>query len=235
MPLPNRLLLLSSSRAAGSGFLDPYAGLLRAALGTGRRGVFLPFAAVTVAWNDYAAQAEARFASLGVALAPLHTAADPAAALAAIDLIVVGGGNSFRLLHEMQQRDLLAPVRARIAQGATYLGWSAGANLACPTIRTTNDMPIVAPAGLAALGLAPFQINPHYTDAAPPGHMGESRDQRLAELLALDPAVTVLGLREGSALRVEGGAIELVGPHSARLFRAGAAPRELPPGMLDFA
>jgi dipeptidase E len=163
----------------------------------------------------------------------LHRSADPAAALAAAEVVVVGGGNTFRLLHEVQRRGLLAPLRARIAAGASYLGWSAGANLACPTIRTTNDMPIVATEGLGALGLVPFQINPHYLEVRAEGFHGETREQRLAELLALDPTVTVVGLREGSALRVTAQRVELWGPHPARLFRAGAAPRELPPGALE--
>ena len=111
-----------------------------------------------------------------------------------------------------------------------YIGWSAGANFACPTIRTTNDMPVVDPGGFGALGLVPFQINPHYTDRKMKGHGGESRDDRIAEFVKMNPAVAVLGLREGSLVKVEGArATLLLGP-GARLFRQGRKAKDLKPG-----
>lgn len=224
------LLLLSSSRVAGHGYLDAYHGELARFLGGRGRAVFLPFAGVTVGWDEYAALVGERLGRFGCAVEGLHLAADPAAAIAAADVVVVGGGNSFALLQQVQQRGLLAPIRARLRAGGRYLGWSAGANLACPTIRTTNDMPIVEPAGFAALGAVPFQINAHYNDAQLPGHMGETRDQRLAEFLVANPTVTVVGLREGSALRVQAGRTELSGAHAAKLFRHGQPPVEVAPG-----
>lgn len=134
------------------------------------------------------------------------------------DLILVGGGNTFQLLKECRERGLLKAIRRRVRAGARYLGWSAGANLACPTIRSTNDMPIVDPGGLDALGLLPFQINAHYLSVALPGHHGETRDQRLAEFARVNPRLPVLGLPEGDWLRVCGRSVTLGGPHPAVWF-----------------
>lgn len=227
------LLLLSSSRVAGHGYLDAYEGELAAFLGRRARAVFLPYAGVTVGWDEYTALVAERLGRLGCEVEGLHRAADPTAAVAAAEVVVVGGGNSFALLKELHGRGLVPAIRSRLAAGGRYLGWSAGANVACPTIRTTNDMPIVEPPTLAALGLVPFQINPHYTDAVAPGHMGETRDQRLAEFLVANPSVPVLGLREGSGLRVRDGRTVLTGPHALKLFRHGAAALELAPGALS--
>jgi dipeptidase E len=172
--------------------------------------------------------ARRRFAKMGYALVPAHRVA-PAQARHCAGF-VAGGGNTFRLLHEMQRRGWLAALGRRVRAGAPFVGWSAGANLAAPTIRTTNDMPIVEPRSLEAMGLVPFQLNPHYTERTLARHGGESRDQRLAEFLALNPRVPVLGLREGSLLRREGNRLGLrLGP-GARLFRRGRAPRDLAAG-----
>ncbi|HVJ22716.1 MAG TPA: dipeptidase PepE, partial [Burkholderiales bacterium] len=134
------------------------------------------------------------------------------------ELIVVGGGNTFQLLRECRNRKLLAEIARRVRSGTKYLGWSAGANLACPTIRTTNDMPIVDPGRLDALGLLPFQLNPHYLSVALPGHHGETRDQRLAEFARVNPHLPVLGLPEGDWLRIAGKSVTLGGPHPAIWF-----------------
>jgi dipeptidase E len=135
-------------------------------------------------------------------------------------------------LKEVRTRGLLEAISRRVSAGIPYVGWSAGANLACPTIKTTNDMPIVDPGGLDALGLVPFQINPHYTNAHPPGHQGETRDQRLAEFAQVNPDLPVVGLPEGDWLRVSGGTLELHGPHPAVLFSGTAAPAAVRPGPL---
>ncbi len=229
------LLLLSSSRVAGHDYLDAYEGELAPFLGGRSRAVFLPFAGVTVDWDAYSALVAERLGRLGCMVEGLHRAVDPLAAIAAADVVIVGGGNSFALLKALHDQRLLAPIRARLAAGGRYLGWSAGANVACPTIRTTNDMPIVEPPSLAALALVPFQINPHYTDVIAPGHMGETRDQRLAEFLVANPAVPVLGLREGSALRIRDGRAVLTGPHALKLFRHGQAAVEVAPGEVSIS
>ncbi len=224
-----KLLLLSNSRNAGGGWLDHAEPLIREFLGAGRRKIlFVPFAAVTMSFDAYAAMAAKRFAKMGYAVTGAHrTMPLP---IRKFDAIVVGGGNTFRLLAEARRRKWLAPIRASVKAGVPFIGWSAGANLACPTIRTTNDMPVIDPRGFDALGLVPFQVNPHYTEKKLKGHGGESRDDRIAEFLAVNPAVAVLGIREGSLVKVEGAKAKLLLGPGARLFRHGRKPRDLKTG-----
>lgn len=224
-----RLLLLSNSRNPGGGWLDHAEHEIRDFLGPPAAPLlFFPFAAVSMSFDAYAAMARKRFAKMGYSLLGAHKL--PSSGAAKAGGFIAGGGNTFRLLDEMQRRGWLKAVERQARKGKLYIGWSAGSNLACPTIRTTNDMPVIEPASLSAMGLLRFQLNPHYTERTLAGHGGESRDQRIAEFLALNPRVKVLGLREGSLLRVEGRKLELrLGP-GARLFRKGAKPRDLKPG-----
>jgi dipeptidase E len=220
-----KLLLLSNSRNPGGGWLDHAESEIRDFLGPpgGKNAaplLFFPFAAVSMTFDAYAEMARQRFSRFGyrVLNANRHDST------AKVGGFVTGGGNTFRLLYEMQRRGWLARVRRSVRAGTPYIGWSAGANLACPTIRTTNDMPVIEPRSLSALGLLPFQLNPHYTERSLAGHGGETRDQRIAEFLALNPKLQVLGLREGSLLRLEGRELRLkLGP-GGRLFRKGKKP-----------
>jgi dipeptidase E len=234
------LLLLSNSRKPGGGWLDHAEPLIRELLGSGRRRVlFLPFAAIGMSFDAYTAMAAQRLARMGCIVRGAHRIARRTPA--DFDAVVVGGGNTFRLLAETRARGWLAPLRRAVRTGLPYLGWSAGANLACPSIRTTNDMPVVDPGGFAALDLVPFQINAHYTERSLRGHGGETRDQRIAEFLAMNPGVPVLGLREGSLVHVEPAgttgarrgkahrATLLLGP-GARLFRHKRPVRDLAAG-----
>jgi dipeptidase E len=219
------LLLLSSSRVHGSGYLDYAADDLRSHLAAVSRVLFVPFAMHDLA--AYAGRVRDRFRGLGLEVDSVHDAADPRRAVERSEAIFVGGGNTFRLLAALQRTRLLGPIRERVLAGAPYVGSSAGTNLACPTIMTTNDMPIVEVDGLSALGLVPFQINPHYFDADPAStHQGETREQRIAEFLEENDAV-VVGLREGAVLAVRGERVELRGTAGARVFRRGEGPREL--------
>jgi dipeptidase E len=227
-----RLLLLSNSRMPDGRYLaHALEAIARTAAGR-RRALFLPFAGTTIGWDDYAANVHGALAPLGLEVVAAHRADEPAAALAAAELVLVGGGNTFRLLHEARRRGWLGPIRDAVRGSLPYVGWSAGSVLAGPTIRTTNDMPIVDPGGLDALALVPFQLNCHYTDAMPPGHQGETRRQRLAEYLVLSPRDAVIGLPEGDWLTVEDGAVALHGPFDGWLFRAGRDPAALAPGPL---
>mgnify|MGYP001028008254 FL=1 len=158
---------------------------------------------------------------MGVNVTGIHTVADPIAAIENAELVIVGGGNTFQLLKESRERGLLTPIVDVVKRGALYVGWSAGANLACQTIRTTNDMPIVDPKGFDALGLFPLQINPHFTNALPEGHKGETREQRIRELLVVAPELTVIGLPEGNWIQVANGEATLGGPRTTYVFRAG--------------
>ena len=224
-----RLLLLSNSRNAGGGWLDHVEPLIVELIGAGRRKIlFVPFAAVTITFDAYVAMASKRFARMGYSVTGAHKTTP--ASIRNFDAVVVGGGNTFNLLAETRARGWLAPIRSRVNAGVPYMGWSAGANLACPTIRTTNDMPVVDPKGFDALGLVPFQVNPHYTEKRIRGHGGESRDDRIVEFLKVNPTVAVLGIREGSLVKVEGArATLLLGP-GARLFRQARKARDLKAG-----
>jgi dipeptidase E len=222
------LLLLSNSRNPGGDYLaharEAFAGLL----GRRRRAWFVPFAAVTVTWDDYTQLVQSALAPLAVTVTGAHRDPRPDD----YDAMLVGGGNTFHLLREGRARGLLEPMRQLARGGMPYAGWSAGANLTCPTIRTTNDMPIVDPGGFDALGLVSFQINPHFTNALPPGHQGETREQRLAEFVAANPDVPVLGLPEGDWLTVHDSAVTLHGPRDAVWIAHGAPMRTLAPGAL---
>jgi dipeptidase E len=226
-----RLLLLSNSRNAGQGYLEHALGTLKDFLGTTReRVLFVPYAGVRLSYADYADTVRDRFEAAGYALDSIHDADDPLQALDRAEAIAVGGGNTFHLLREVAENGLLPRIRARVNEGMPYVGWSAGANLACPTISTTNDMPIVEPPGFEALGLVPFQINPHYTDAHPQGHQGETRPERIQEYCIANPEVPVVGLPEGTMLRVEGDRLTLLGDRPARLFHGEDEPTEHAPG-----
>ncbi|ARP96700.1 dipeptidase PepE [Bordetella genomosp. 13] len=229
-------LLLLSNSSSEAGYLVhalPAIRELGQALPADASAVFVPFAGVTRDWDDYATLVGDALADLGWNIQPLHRAEDPVAALEAASVIIVGGGNTFNLLRELRRRELMPLMARRVREGASYLGWSAGSNLACPTICTTNDMPIVDPGSFDALALVPFQINPHYTNAHPPGHRGETRMQRLAEFCAASPAMPVLGLPEGTGLRVRDDGMELVGPHDATLFLGRREPAVLRPGKVE--
>ena len=218
--MKNDLLLLSNSQLHGRAFLDHAMGAIAEFVAKKRSVLFVPFALAD--HDGYTARIRAALEALGVEVVGLHTSKRPREAVESADVIYVGGGNTFRLLAGVQSRRLLEPVRRRVAEGGLkYLGSSAGTNLSCPTIRTTNDMPIVEPRSFEAFGLVPFQINPHYLDPDPTStHMGETREQRIEQFLE-ENAVPVLGMREGAWLRRRGGKLLLGGTTGARLFRRG--------------
>jgi dipeptidase E len=228
-----RLLLLSNSRRAGTAYLEwalPALADFFAAGGV-RRVLFVPYAGVDVGADDYLARVAPPFATLGIAVDGVHTAPDPVAAVLAAEAVVVGGGSTWKLLREVRAARLLRAIRLRALRGMPYAGWSAGANLACPTIMTTNDMPICDPGGLDALGLVPFQINPHYLHGNPPGFQGETREERIREFGVLNPRTWVAGLRECTGLRLEEGRLALFGDGgTCRVFRHGREPVEVEPG-----
>jgi dipeptidase E len=225
------LLLLSNSRNTGGEYLAHAMEAFADLLGGRRRAWFVPFAGVTVDWDAYTVMVQAALAPLGVEVTGAHGGAPPDG----FDALLVGGGNTFCLLRECRRRGLLEPMRRMATAGTPYAGWSAGANLTCPTIRTTNDMPIVDPGGFDALGLLGFQINPHFTNAMPPGHQGETREQRLLEFVTANPEVHVLGVPEGDWVRARGQHLELHGPKDAVWVCHGEPVSAVPPGPLPGA
>lgn len=226
------LLLLSNSKTPDGGYLTHALEPTRSLLRGRKKALFIPYAGVTVSWDEYTDKVREAFTPLGLQIESIHAIANAYEALESTEIIIVGGGNTFQLLKCCREQGLLPRIAARVRAGAAYIGWSAGANLACPTICSTNDMPIVEPGGFAALGLVDFQINPHYTNALPVGHQGETRNQRLEELLRANPHMRVVGLPEGDWLRVSGELVALCGPYPAVLFRSASEPQTLPPGNL---
>ena len=230
-----RLLLLSNSTNFGGTFLGHAGDALQRTLGSSVTEVlFIPYAAVRLTFDDFTARVAERFGPLGYGVRSVHQERDRPQAVLRAQAIVVGGGNTFHLLAMLYQEQLIEPMRERVAQGAPYVGWSAGANLACPTIRTTNDMPIVEPPSFNALGLVPFQINPHYTDARIPNHGGETRGERLQEYLAANPATTVIGLPEGTMLELHGDVVTYSGDQQAMVLQHGKEPKRISGGPLSY-
>jgi len=215
-----QLLLLSNSTLPGEPFFQWPKAHVQAFLIGRARVAFVPLAAVPEQQAMYVEKVAAVFAEFNLTLIPLMGEMDMKKALDSADAVAVGGGNSFLLLRSLYRTGLVRSISERVRGGMPYLGWSAGSNVACPTIMTTNDMPIVESPSLKAMHLIPFQINPHYTEATIQGHGGESRDQRIAEYLAMNTQMPVVGLREGSLLHVKDNRITLTGA-DMQLFRSG--------------
>ena len=223
-----KLLLISNSTLHGGGYLEHCERELRRVLEGVTGLVFVPYALAD--WDAYTATARTRFEELGIDVAGVHEDGDPRAAIAGAQAVFTGGGNTFRLLKRLQDLELVEPLRARAFAGMPYIGSSAGSNVACRSIHTTNDMPIVHPGSLAALALVPFNLNPHYIDPDPSSrHMGETRAERIQQFHE-EEAAPVVGLREGASLLVEGDTVELCGTRGAVLFERDADPRELETG-----
>jgi dipeptidase E len=220
-----RLLLISSSNVFGYGFLDHAEPEIRRILEGMRRVAFIPFALKDR--DGYTAKIRERLTTMDVAeVVQVHGSAE----IESADVVFVGGGNTFRLLGELYARGLVDAIRTRVRAGTPYIGSSAGTVISAPTMKTTNDMPIVQPPSFEAFGFVPFQINPHYLDPEPGStHQGETREERIREFLE-ENDTPVVALREGTMLRVEEQATTLIGIRNARLFRSGAYPLEIEPG-----
>jgi dipeptidase E len=223
-----RVLLISNSTLYGSSYLDHAESEIRDFLGNVKNILFVPFALYD--HDAYASMARERFQKMNYDLTSIHTIADMSQAMKKADAIFIGGGNTFRLLKALYDFDLLHSIRRRVHEGLPYIGSSAGAIVAGPTIKTTKDMPVVQPASFDSLGLVSFQISPHYLDPDPNStHMGETQEERINQFLEENDA-PVVGLREGTMLLVENDAITLKGTTDARIFRRGHGPSEVEPG-----
>jgi len=223
-----KLLLISNSTMSGEPYLDYPKHEIRKFLGDKTvNALFIPYAAVTFSYDLYESKVEERFAEIGHHITSVHHFSDPVEAVQNAEAIVVGGGNTWQLVRMMHDNRLMEAIRNKVIHGTPYIGWSAGSNVTCPTLQTTNDMPVVDPKGFDCMGLIPFQINPHYLDANPKGHGGETREQRIEEFLEINPEITVVGLREGTMLKYENNSLKLIGDRSARIFKKGDLPLEL--------
>jgi dipeptidase E len=223
-----RLLLISNSTMPGEAYLDYPKHEIKQFLGKQPLTVlFIPYAAVTFSFGLYEQKVAERFSELGHQVKSIHHFSDPVQAVKEAEVIIVGGGNTWQLVRMMHDNQLMEVIHEKVMSGTPYIGWSAGSNVACPTLRTTNDMPIIDPKSFNTTNLVPFQINPHYLDANPEGHGGETREQRIEEFLEINPDIYVVGLREGTMLLVEGKQMRLIGKRTARIFKNGTNPVEL--------
>ena len=212
-----RLLLISSSKVHGYGYLDHSESAIREFVGTRKHIAFVPFAIADRA--GYTSTVRERLGRMNYDVVEVKSARDLEA-----DAIFVGGGNTFRLLKTLYDLKLIDAIRERVRSGVLYMGSSAGSVIAAPTMKTTNDMPIDQPPSFDALGFVPYQINAHYIDADPSTtHQGETRDQRLAEYLE-ENATPVIGIREGTMLRVDDDITTIIGSKAAKIFRRGEEP-----------
>jgi dipeptidase E len=216
-----RLLLSSNSTLQGEPYLNFCKGNINEFLAESNveNVIFIPFAAIRFSYESYEKMVIDGLGNDKLSVKSIHRFENKKKALEEADAIVVGGGNTFHLLHQLYHFDLVDSIRTKVAAGTPYIGWSAGSNLACPSVKTTNDMPIIFPPSFDGLNLIPFQINPHYIHGNPSGHNGETREERLEEFLEKNKPMTVVGLREGTLIQVEGDQIQLIGDREMRVFQ----------------
>ncbi len=224
------LLLISNSTNAGEAYLQYPIQQIASFLKGIKEVVFVPYAAVTFSYDEYEAKVQHRFDEIGIKVRSIHRSKNPRRDILQAEAICVGGGNTFALTKKMQEQGLMSAILRKVKADTPYVGWSAGSNVTCPTICTTNDMPIVQPESFKAIGAVKFQINPHYLDANPEGHAGETREQRILEYIEANPRRWVVGLREGCMLHLHDGKLELIGKRPMRIFKKGMKPFEVQPG-----
>lgn len=224
------LLLLSNSTMKGHPYLEWPQKYLKDFLHNVKKVAFVPYAGVTMNYDEYTSSITEALDSFDLNIIGIHSVKDKIAFIKEVDCIMVGGGNTFSLLSVLQSEKLINPIKEAVAGGCKYVGWSAGSNMACPTLKTTNDMPIEQPESFNALGLISYQINPHFTNATIPNHGGESRELRIREYLVRNASSVVVGLPEGMLIEVHGESTELKGTGEAFLFKAGSQPLVMKPG-----
>ncbi|SHF18262.1 dipeptidase PepE [Dysgonomonas macrotermitis] len=223
-----KLLLLSNSTNPGESYLGYPKQAIKSFLGEQPLNiVFIPYAAVTFSYDEYVDKVNGSLQEVNIQVRGIHTFDNPTDAILKADAIMIGGGNTWKLTRTLQDNNLIDCVRSKVLNGTPYIGWSAGSNVACPTLRTTNDMPIIAPLSFDTFSFVPFQLNPHYLDDNPANHGGETREMRINEFIIQNPDVYVVGLRESTILHFEDGKLSLLGDRSARIFKYGVAPVEL--------
>ncbi|NVJ68480.1 MAG: dipeptidase PepE [Gammaproteobacteria bacterium] len=224
----SKLLLLSASREGQTGYLEHALPMIDGFLPQSINNIlFIPYAGFAMGFDAYEQKVNQALAAIGKQITSIHQFEDPIKAVEEADAIAIGGGNTFYLLKQLYDNELIDVIRRKVNSGTPYIGWSAGSNMAGLTICTTNDMPIVQPRSFRALGLVPFQINPHYTDYQPPNHNGETRAERIYEYTCANPDKYVVGIKEGTALERCGNRLFLKGTKDGLVFRDGEGIRTI--------
>jgi dipeptidase E len=214
-----KILALSSSKAGNSGYLEKAADLIEDVLDNQALTIaFIPFASVEKTYDEFGGMVRTALRQITRHHIEIVKEANAKSLLEQCDAVMVGGGNTFKLLHHIYQYDLFDLINKKVRSGTPYIGWSAGSNLTGKTICTTNDMPIIQPKSFDAFGFFPFQINPHYINQATEGFHGETRDQRLSEFIYLNPKSKILGLPEGTALQLTDKKLHFIGPTPGAMF-----------------
>ncbi|MFQ5507247.1 MAG: dipeptidase PepE [Planctomycetota bacterium] len=229
-------LLLGSGGFRTEERLELLRGEMRAHFGDAKRLLFVPYA---LADHDlYVERLVEKGLDAGYVLDGIHKHANPVAAVREAEAISIGGGNTFRLVEALHRHGLIEPIRERVRAGVPFMGVSAGTNVACPTMQTTNDMPITDPPSFETLGLVPFQVNAHYypgqiwikANGGFEEHFGETRDDRIREYHEMNDRI-VVALWESALLRVEDERVILQGAN-ARIFKKGQEPVDVEPGEI---
>lgn len=234
--ITSELLLLSSSRVGETEYLEHALEMIDEHISNESQTkeiVFIPYAGVTMSYDEYTHKVQSALLCKNIKVKGIHTFDDPKIAIQNASAIAIGGGNTFNLLYELYKNELIDVIQKRVAQGMKYIGWSAGSNVAGLTIKTTNDMPIIEPPSFNALGLVSVQLNPHYTDHNPSSHNGETREERLTEFMTLNPITPIVGLVEGTALKVTGNEIKLIGTEHGFVFKNGIKTKVKPNKLIN--
>jgi dipeptidase E len=232
-----KLLLISNSTNAGEAYLGWPREAIRSFVKSNNihKVLFIPYAGVGITYDEYTSKVNSVFTELGCSIYGIHNEIDPVKAVNEAEAIAVGGGNTFHLVYMLHKLKIMDAIKNMALKGTPYMGWSAGSNVACPSLKTTNDMPIIEPESFNCTGLIPFQINPHYLDANPEGHGGETREQRIEEFMQVNKDIYVVGLREATYLLVEGNSISLYGKRPMRIFKYEQTAYEIQAGEnIDF-
>ena len=229
--MSKRLIIASTSTLHQGSYLDYLLPELATHFADADEVLFIPYARPSgISHDTYTAKAQSAFTELGKNLRGIHTFSNPVIAVQQAKAIFTGGGNTFVLVNALHQNKVMQPLREKLLSGTPYLGTSAGSNICGVTMQTTNDMPIIYPPSFKTLGVVPFNINPHYLDpVSGSSHMGETRETRIKEFHSCN-TIPVIGLREGSWLKVTDKTIRLQGTLSARVFTQGDTPYELETG-----